>query len=224
MKSDLSFYWPFVKLGVTDVWRHKTRSVLTMLGLVFGVGSVIAMLAVGEGASQQALESIKRLGSQNIIVSSVKPVGDSGNSMTTTKQASLSIYGLLFEDDLRIRETVPGVADTSAAYELAEGFTTISNVVSLISTGIIAILLAVSLLFYGWGEPIYILVMLASITEAYAFGFLINKYRESNVKRARLYMVLSLGMNLAALLFFKYCNFITRKFFKLSYHISCSFF
>ena len=64
------------------------------------------------------------------------------------------------------------------------------------------VLFIVSMLFYGWGEPIYILVMLASITEAYAFGFLINKYRESNVKRARLYMVLSLGMNLAALLFF----------------------
>ncbi|MDD3546320.1 MAG: ABC transporter permease, partial [Kiritimatiellae bacterium] len=47
--------WPFVKLGLTDVWRHKTRSFLTMLGVVFGVGSVIAMLAVGEGASQQAL-------------------------------------------------------------------------------------------------------------------------------------------------------------------------
>ena len=111
MKSDLSFYWPFVKLGVTDVWRHKTRSFLTMLGLVFGVGSVIAMLAVGEGASQQALESIKRLGSENILVSSVKPVSDSGNSMSAAKQASLSVYGLLFDDALRIRETVPGVAD-----------------------------------------------------------------------------------------------------------------
>ena len=115
MKSDLSFYWPFVKLGVTDVWRHKTRSFLTMLGLVFGVGSVIAMLAVGEGASQQALESIRRLGSQNILISSVKPVGDSSNAMSSTRQASLSVYGLLFEDELRIRETVPGVSDTVPA-------------------------------------------------------------------------------------------------------------
>ena len=32
----LSFYWPFIRLGVTDVWRHKTRSFLTMLGMVFG--------------------------------------------------------------------------------------------------------------------------------------------------------------------------------------------
>ena len=55
MNLDLSYYWPFIKLGATDVWRHKTRSFLTMLGMVFGVGSVIARLAVGEGASSQAL-------------------------------------------------------------------------------------------------------------------------------------------------------------------------
>ena len=80
MEFDVTYYWPFIKLGATDVWRHKTRSFLTMLGMVFGVGSVIAMLAVGEGASHQALESIKRLGSQNIMVSSVKPVASDNHS------------------------------------------------------------------------------------------------------------------------------------------------
>ena len=69
------------------------------------------------------------------------------------------------------------------------------------------VLFIMSLLFYSWGEPLYILVMLASITEAYVFGFFIAKYLPTNRKRARLYMILSLAMNLAALLFFKYCNF-----------------
>lgn len=115
MKSDVSFYWPFIKLGITDVWRHKTRSFLTMLGMVFGVGSVIAMLAVGEGASQQALDSIRRLGSQNIIVSSVKPVADAANNSTSGRQATLAVYGLLYDDELRIRETVPGVDGTVPA-------------------------------------------------------------------------------------------------------------
>ena len=46
-----------------------------MLGVVFGVGSVIAMLAVGEGASKEALEQIRKLGSNNIIITSVKPGG-----------------------------------------------------------------------------------------------------------------------------------------------------
>ena len=56
--NQILYFWPFIKLGLTDVWRHKTRSFLTMLGVVFGVGSVIAMLAVGEGASQQAQQQI----------------------------------------------------------------------------------------------------------------------------------------------------------------------
>ena len=111
----LSFYWPFIRLGVTDVWRHKTRSFLTMLGMVFGVGSVIAMLAVGEGASHQALESIKRLGSQNIMVNSVKPTSDESNSSTATRGARLAVYGLLNDDETRINETVPGVEKTVPA-------------------------------------------------------------------------------------------------------------
>ena len=111
----LSFYWPFIKLGATDVWRHKTRSFLTMLGMVFGVGSVIAMLAVGEGASHQALESIKRLGSQNIMVNSVKPTSEEGTSSASQSAARLAIYGLLHDDEARIRETIPGVACTVPA-------------------------------------------------------------------------------------------------------------
>ena len=111
MLNSISYIWPFVKLGLTDVWRHKTRSFLTMLGMVFGVGSVIAMLAVGEGASQQALESIKRLGSENIMVMSVKPTSEEGGS-SGAQHGKLAVYGLLYFDEDRIRETVPGVALT----------------------------------------------------------------------------------------------------------------
>src|SRR5436853_7900273 len=62
-----------VRLGVKSLWLHKLRSLLTALGIVFGVCSVIAMLAIGEGASYAAQEEIKTLGSQNIILRSVKP-------------------------------------------------------------------------------------------------------------------------------------------------------
>ncbi|MHC4535868.1 MAG: ABC transporter permease, partial [Planctomycetota bacterium] len=41
-----------VKLGVKSLWMHRLRSTLTTLGIIFGVASVIAMLAIGEGASQ----------------------------------------------------------------------------------------------------------------------------------------------------------------------------
>jgi len=113
MIKQLRSLLPFVRLGVSDVMRHKTRSFLTMLGMVFGVGSVIAMLAVGEGASHQALEAIKRLGSQNIMLKSVKPTSENGGS--GSNRGKLAVYGLLYADEKRINATVPGVARTVSA-------------------------------------------------------------------------------------------------------------
>ena len=62
-----------LELGVKSLMLHKLRSVLTMLGTLFGVSSVISMLAVGEGASHEALEQIKALGPTNLMVRSQKP-------------------------------------------------------------------------------------------------------------------------------------------------------
>ncbi|MGQ9661713.1 MAG: ABC transporter permease [Kiritimatiellia bacterium] len=100
-----------VRLGMRNLMLHKMRSVLTMLGVVFGVSSVIAMLAVGEGASAEALERIRKLGSTNIIVSSVKPVEEE----TSRQQSHLSIYGLLYEDERRVRESFASVRRTAPA-------------------------------------------------------------------------------------------------------------
>ena len=58
------------RLGVKSLMLHKLRSSLTMLGLLFGVSSVIAMLAVGEGASYATLEKFKGMGTTNIMVRS----------------------------------------------------------------------------------------------------------------------------------------------------------
>ncbi len=65
----------------------------------------------------------------------------------------------------------------------------------------------VSLFFYGFGEPTYIVVMLFSVTVAYLTGFPIGKYRESHPRRAKIWLAVSLILNLAMLLFFKYTNF-----------------
>jgi putative ABC transport system permease protein len=96
--------------GIKSLLLHKLRSVLTLLGLVFGVGSVIAMLAVGEGASDLALEQIRKLGSQNILVHSIKPTEESGDQASYIR---MSIYGLTYDDHLRIRDTIPGVRRTA---------------------------------------------------------------------------------------------------------------
>ena len=103
-----------VKLGVKSLMLHKLRSLLTMLGVVFGVGSVVAMLSVGEGASQAALDEISKLGSKNIILDSIKPQEDQQASQTTTR-SYLSVYGLLYDDEARIRETYPQVTRTVPA-------------------------------------------------------------------------------------------------------------
>ena len=95
-----------IRLGIRNLVLNGLRSVLTMLGMVFGVGSVIAMLSVGEGASQEALEQIRRLSSQNIIITSVKPVEEDGAGNVRT---FMSIYGLTYEDERRIRETFASV-------------------------------------------------------------------------------------------------------------------
>lgn len=95
-----------IVLGLTNIWRHRLRSTLTILGIVFGVCSVIAMLAIGEGASYEAQEQIKRLGSQNIIINSVKPP----ESEKVSKEIQfLSEYGLTYKDAERIMTTIPDV-------------------------------------------------------------------------------------------------------------------
>jgi putative ABC transport system permease protein len=98
-----------VKLGVKSLWLHKLRSLLTALGIVFGVCSVIAMLAIGEGASFEAQEQIKNLGSQNIIVRSVKPPEDQKVSARNSRSFALE-YGLKHADVQRIRQTIPNVS------------------------------------------------------------------------------------------------------------------
>ncbi|MBI1321393.1 MAG: FtsX-like permease family protein [Candidatus Hydrogenedens sp.] len=93
-------------LGFKSLWMHRLRSGLTILGIVFGVCSVIAMLAVGEGASYEAQEQIRKLGSNNIILRSIKPINQDRPSQA--RQWVLE-YGLTYLDLQKIRETIPGV-------------------------------------------------------------------------------------------------------------------
>jgi len=101
-----------VRLGIKTLLLHKMRSILTMLGMVFGVGAVIAMLAVGEGASKQALDQIRRLGSQNIIINSQKPIGQASSG---SMQVRMNIYGLLYDDLTRIEQSFSTIERTVPA-------------------------------------------------------------------------------------------------------------
>jgi len=104
-----------VKLGLKSLMLHKLRSGLTMLGIVFGVFSVIAMLAIGEGASTQAQKQIVALGATNIIVRSVKPADGSSNDMSS---GGTPRYGLLRSDFRRLTKTIPTILDAIPIREL----------------------------------------------------------------------------------------------------------
>ncbi len=85
---------------------HRLRSTLTMLGVIFGVSSVIAMLAIGEGASRDAQEKIAQLGSHNIIMKTVDPPEDQSG---IGQQQTLKEYGLTYADAERFRNGIPDV-------------------------------------------------------------------------------------------------------------------
>lgn len=98
-----------IKLAYKSLILHKLRSGLTMLGIVFGVFSVIAMLAIGEGASAQAQKQVLALGATNIIVLSVKPPDDSGGSSGGSRSTRMLQYGLLRSDFRTLTATLPTI-------------------------------------------------------------------------------------------------------------------
>ena len=93
-------------LGLKNLRLHKLRSLLTALGIIFGVTAVIIMVAIGEGAKREALDQIQKLGASNILVRSEKPPESS--QATSRTQRTLD-YGLKAADLARL-QTLPDLA------------------------------------------------------------------------------------------------------------------
>jgi len=93
--------------GFRGLRRNRLRSFLTMLGMIFGVGSVITMLSVGAGARAQILARIGELGVTNIILNSVKPPEE---TKPQDQEQWMIRYGLTFADADYIEHTIPTVA------------------------------------------------------------------------------------------------------------------
>ncbi len=89
-----------------------------MLGIVFGVFSVIAMLAIGEGASQQAQDQVLELGATNIIVRSVKPPKETAGNQSSN--SFVLRYGLLRADYDLLSKTIPTVIQAIPIRELVK--------------------------------------------------------------------------------------------------------
>ena len=96
-------------LAVDNLRAQAVRTLLTALGIVFGVGSVIGMLAIGAGAREESLRFIEQLGVRNVLIDS-RPV----SSEEELQQRRRSSPGLT-ERDLRILQSnIEGVEDLSA--------------------------------------------------------------------------------------------------------------
>lgn len=101
-----------LRIALEAITHNKLRAVLTSLGIVFGVGSVISMLAVGTGAKQEILEQMKLLGTNNIIITPIVEqeegkVGEDDLAKRTEKKRFSA--GLTLQDAAGIQATIPGV-------------------------------------------------------------------------------------------------------------------
>jgi len=105
------------RLGLKSLLLHKLRSGLTVLGIVFGVAAVIAMLAIGEGASRDAQERYQALGAVNIIIKSRKPTEET--QAAGGRPARILNFGLKYEDLDRLTETLPGIKKALPIREIA---------------------------------------------------------------------------------------------------------
>ncbi|MDQ7824388.1 MAG: ABC transporter permease [Candidatus Eremiobacteraeota bacterium] len=88
--------------GFRELWSHKMHSLLTMLGVIFGVAAVISMVSIQEGARQEAIEQIRRLGT-NIIL--VKRLNVEGEELEKSDKKSPS--GLCYGDAGALMATCP---------------------------------------------------------------------------------------------------------------------
>jgi putative ABC transport system permease protein len=104
----MTFLLETIKLGLTSLRLHMLRSILTALGIILGVASVIVMSSLGEGAKRAAMDQIEQLGARNIIVRSQKPpetaVQQGGN-----QRSFVSRFGLTRQELENIRANFPNV-------------------------------------------------------------------------------------------------------------------
>jgi len=97
-------------IAIEAIQRNKLRAFLTSLGIIFGVASVIAMLAIGTGAQEVVLKQMELLGTNNVIIQPVLEQSEGAVSDDGGKQESKKFSPGLTLDDIRsIKEIVPGV-------------------------------------------------------------------------------------------------------------------
>ncbi len=104
-------YFHDIVIGFEAIIDNKLKSILTALGIIFGVAAVISMLAIGNGAEQEILEQIKMVGVNNIIITPTEITGSENTSDSQNEKAGAKKFsrGLTLLDLQAIQEVVPTV-------------------------------------------------------------------------------------------------------------------
>jgi putative ABC transport system permease protein len=105
-------YFHDIEIAVESILSNKLKSILTALGIIFGVAAVIAMLAIGKGAKQEILEQMKMVGVNNILINPVIPDKSSQTEEGEKQQKKFS-RGLNMLDVNAIKTTIPSVKQLS---------------------------------------------------------------------------------------------------------------
>ena len=112
----LQQWLPDLVFGLENLASHKLRSLLTMLGMIFGVAAVVAMLSIGAGAQQKVMAFIEQLGVSNLIVEAKEAHND--QELQKVRKDS---PGLTLSDYQIIRKNVPTIKDGTARKRFTPG-------------------------------------------------------------------------------------------------------
>jgi putative ABC transport system permease protein len=105
---DFAQFLPDFELGFQNLLQHKLRSLLTMLGMIFGVAAVVSMLSIGAGAQQQVMAFIEQMGLRNVVVEAK----EAHTYQELQKVRKLSA-GLTFQDYRTVLANVTGLTASS---------------------------------------------------------------------------------------------------------------
>ncbi|MDR2801902.1 MAG: ABC transporter permease [Prevotellaceae bacterium] len=99
-----------IHIAIESIMGNKLKSMLTALGIIFGVAAVISMLAIGNGAQQEILEQIKMVGVNNIVIIPTEDVAGEGAAEESGEKESRKYSpGLTLADAEAIRNVLPNV-------------------------------------------------------------------------------------------------------------------
>jgi putative ABC transport system permease protein len=107
-------YWEIIQVAIEAVFANRSRSILTALGIIFGVAAVIAMMAIGKGAQKEILDQMKLVGVNNIIIKAKVEKKSSSNEEEQGKSESKKFSpGLTLLDAEGIRSVIPTIEKVS---------------------------------------------------------------------------------------------------------------